>query len=410
MDTGQGWIANVAILNKILAKESWYNTFFAKFSGNVDISQDENGNNVYNPSGRPIEMLTDYVAQGRDNMLIPFLKELNGDPVYGDTVLKGTGEDQVMNWLRCYVNQTRKAVMKRSGQMSEQRQRIYRLYDAARPQLSRWYTKFENQSIWATFYEGVSPSLSAGTTDDGLGLVKRYHPNWYVSDGGVLTAVGTEKSTKTAAQLDTADTAADTAMTAAILRSFRTKLMELRIPTMTTKDGHKFWCMVIHPAQWEALQGDTVFQNAQREAYSGRALDNPELTGAVAYYSGFAIYEDIVGIRGWDSGNDDLGFNNVSSMFSPTDVTDNYNAIVFGNSAVGKGIADGLHFTSEIDDHENTIEIGAAAINGYNRNDYFIETDSAETTGDAFYKDNVSPAVSAELPAINQSSAVLMTT
>jgi len=121
MESSQTWIANVEILNSLLRKESWFNTFWAKFSGNVDISQDDNGNPVYSPSGNPIEVLNDYVAQGRDNMLIPFLSDLSGSPVYGDTVLKGTGEDQAMKWLRAYCNQSRKAVMKKSGSMSEQR-------------------------------------------------------------------------------------------------------------------------------------------------------------------------------------------------------------------------------------------------------------------------------------------------
>ena len=149
METNQSWMANVEIIEAKLRKETWYNTFFAKFSGNVDISSDDNGNKVYRPSGNPIEVLSDFIAQGRDNMLVPFLSQLTGSPVYGDTVLKGTGEDQAMKWLRVFVNQTRKAVMKKSGSMSEQRQKIYKLYEAAKPQLSQWFTKWENQAIFS---------------------------------------------------------------------------------------------------------------------------------------------------------------------------------------------------------------------------------------------------------------------
>jgi hypothetical protein len=39
MESSQSWIANVEILNSLLRKESWFNTFWAKFSGNVDISR-----------------------------------------------------------------------------------------------------------------------------------------------------------------------------------------------------------------------------------------------------------------------------------------------------------------------------------------------------------------------------------
>ena len=414
METSQSWIANIAILNKLLAKETWYNTFWSKFSGQVDISTDDNGNKVYSPSGNTIEILNDFVSQGSDNMLLPFLRELTGEPVFGDTVLKGTGEDQSLNWLRTYCNQYRKAVMKRSGQMSEQRQKLYKLFDAARPQLSRWFSKFENQSIFATFYEGVSPNVSKGTNSDGLGVYKRYNPNWFVNDGGVLTLVGSAATTKTAAQLDTAVGVCDTAMTSDILRSLRTKCMELRIPTMTTHGGNPFWCIIMHPKQIEDLMDDTDYKAASREAYSAKMVASPELSGVVGYYSGFAIYEDIIGVRGWDTTNDDMGFGTVSEMFSPTDVTNNYNALVFGKSAVGRAVAKDLHFTNEVDDHENTIEIGGAMINGYSRNDWVAESLAGDSSGggagNAFSKGNATAGVANAIAATNQSSVVLMTT
>ena len=421
METSQSWIANVEILNSLLRKESWYNTFFAKFSGNVDISSDDNGNTVYKPSGKPIEILSQFIQEGRDNMLIPFLSDLSGSPVFGDTVLKGTGEDQSMKWLRSFVNQYRKAVMKKSGSMSEQRQKIFKLYDAARPQLARWFTKFENQAIFQSFYEGVSPNLSTGTTSDGLGLARRYHPNWYVNDGGVLTTIGSEKTLKTNAQLDAAlgQTAADDAtcdqtMTSAILRSLRVKCMGLKIPQMSTRNGNKYWCLVVHPNQMKTLQGDADYETAQRYAYMGSG-DMPEMSGVAGYYAGFAIYEDIAGIREWDETNSAFMGTTISARFDDSAVTLNtagsriYNAIVFGNSCMGKGVAQDLHFTNEIDDHENTIEIGGAVINGYNRNEYFAESDGTTGSGDAFYNNQSASHDAAALTAVNQSSLILAT-
>jgi hypothetical protein len=422
MESTQTWIANVEILNSLLRKESWFNTFWAKFSGNVDISQDDNGNPVYSPSGNPIEVLNDYVAQGRDNMLIPFLSDLSGSPVYGDTVLKGTGEDQAMKWLRAYCNQSRKAVMKKSGSMSEQRQKVFKLMDEARPQLARWFTKWENQAVFQTFYEGVSPNLSAGTASDGLGLARRYHPNWYINDGAVLTVVGTEKSTKTNAQLDaaigmtaSADATCDTAMSADILRELRVKCMSLKIPQMETADGNRFWCIVMHPAQLASLQTDTDYETAQRFGFMGSGGSKmPQLTGMAGYYAGFAIYEDIVGIREWDEAGYFFG-STIAKRFDDSAVTlasgttRVRNAVVFGKNAVGKAVAEDLHFTSEVDDHANTIELGGAVINGYNRADFFAEADALESSGDAFYKNQSAAHDSAALSCVNQSSLVLGT-
>jgi hypothetical protein len=355
-------------------------------------------------------------------MLIPFLSELSGSPVYGDTVLKGTGEDQALKWLRAYCNQFRKAVMKKSGSMSEQRQKVFKLMDEARPQLARWYSKWENQAVFQSFYEGVSPNLSVGTSSDGLGLARRYHPNWYINDGGALTAVGTEKYTKTNANLDgaigmtaSADATCDTAMTSDILRELRVKCMSLKIPQMESADGHKFWCIVMHPQQLASLQTDSDYKNAQRYGFMGSGgVKMPELNGMSGYYAGFCIFEDIVGIREWDEAGYFFG-STVAKRFDDSAVTlasgtsRVRNAIVFGKGAIGKAVADDLHFTSEVDDHANTIEIGGAVINGYNRADFFAEDDALESSGDAFYKNQSAAHDAAALSCVNQSSLVLGT-
>jgi hypothetical protein len=428
METSQSWIANVEILNNLLRKESWFNTFWAKFSGNVDISTRDNGNLSFTPSGKPIEVLNSFVQQGRDNMLIPFIKQLTGSPVYGDTVLKGTGEDQSMNWLRSYVNQYRKAVMKKSGSMSEQRQKIFKLYDEARPQLADWFTKWENQTIFETFYNGVSVNLSAGTGGDGLGLAKRYHPNWYINDNNVLTTIGTEKAFKTNAQLDAAlgttaadDAACDQAISAAMLRALRVKCMELKIPQIQTSGGDKFWAMVVHPQQMETLMADDDIQNIYKYGNNGKGINSlQEVTGSVIHYAGFCIYEDIIGIREWDETNATFMGTTTSARFDMSAVTLNtagsrvYNAIVFGNSALGKGVAKDLSFTDEVDDHKNTVEIGGALINGYNRADFVAESVAGDSSGGAtanvFSKGNatVTEYGTATL-ATNQSSLIFAT-
>jgi hypothetical protein len=433
MESSQSFIANVEVLNEKLRRESWYNTFFAKFSGNVDISKDDNGNPMYQPSGKPIEILNQFISQGRDNMLIPFLKRLTGAPVMGDTVLKGTGEDQTMNWLRSYVNQTRKAVMKKSGSMSEQRQKVFKLYEAAQPQLSEWVSQWENQAVFQAFYEGVSPNLSYGTNNDGLGLVKRYHPNWYMctdTTAGTIAAVAaTEGTFASNAELDAdiiTGVTCDGAMTSALLRKLRVKCMQLRIPQIVTKSGYKFWALVCHPQTLSKLWTDSAFQNAQREAWSTKMLDSPELNGAVASYAGFCIYEDIIGIRQWHNTN--VGVDGVTGTFfgttnaqrmEPTALatTYPYNSIVFGNSAIGKGVAEAVHFTDEVDDHKNTIEIGAAMINGYNRADFVTEANATDSSGGAhtavFSKGNATateyPQSGTQVAATNQSSLIIAT-
>jgi hypothetical protein len=83
-----------------------------------------------------------------------------------------------------------------------------------------------------------------------------------------------------------------------------------------------------------------------------------------------------------DTGNDDFFGTTQATAFAPTAVTGNHNAIFFGNGAMGKGIAkNGTKFTTELDDHQNTEEVGLAVINGYNRADYFDDAVAGETAG-----------------------------
>ena len=410
MEATQSWIGNKAILNEKLRRESYHNLFWGNHTGVVTKVTDDNGEDNYEPSGKPIEQYDEFVRRGKDSMEIPFIMDLTGAPVFGDTTVEGTGEELVLKWLVAFVNQTRKAVMKRSGQMSEARARALQLFNEAQPRLSRYVAKWENSAIFQAFYEGVSPNLSQTNADDGLGVYTRYHPNWYVDNGGVIAAVaGTEGQTATVAELDTAvTTAGGDILDPNILRQLRIKAMKLKIPRIVTASGYEFWLLLCHPGSLASLQGDSQYQAMQQTAYTGRALAQPELNGAAGFIYGFALYEDIVGVRGWDNSALDLFGANVSQRFDPYDGVDNYNSILIGGSAMGRAVSVPLHFTMEETDHQNTIEIAAATINGYNRADFAAETDAGTGSGDLFRK-NTTGGTASGLNVLNQSSLILMT-
>ena len=133
------------------------------------------------------------------------------------------------------------------------------------------------------------------------------------------------------------------------------------------------------------------------------------------YYAGFAIFEDIVGIREWDVTYDMLFANGAAAETFATLTTPvgmgaaNYNAIVVGPSAIAKGIADKMHYTSMEKDHGARLEIGSAIINGYNRVDITTEALAKEASGGIFQKASSSGDVLAALAMENTSSLVLMT-
>ena len=409
----QDFIQNVAILNQDLRREAWYGTFWHHFVGEVKVINDPSGRPVsVQTSDTPISRLNGFAGSGRDNMLIPFERDLTGPPVFGDTVAKGTGELQTFNWSRTYINQTRKVVVAQSGKMSDWRARKLRLIESAKPKLVKWVSKYLNQEIYRAVYEGLSSNLSGSTNYDALGVYKRYHPNFYVNATAVLTAAGTEKQFTTAAELNTAAGVADTAMTVAILRKFRVKCLQLKIPQIQTKKGYKFWVMVMHPDQVADLRGDADYEDAVNSAFNSHRIEHPALNAAEFMIEGFAIFEDIVGIRCWDDANGgfygDDEANPIDSMFEPTVYTDNYCAIVFGNGALGLAVPEKLNFGNEEDDFGNIKEVVARMIWGVNRSDFVTEALAKETSGGMFYK-NTTGGVVASTACINDSSAILMT-
>jgi len=408
----QDFIQNVAILNQDLRREAWYGTFWHHFVGDVKVINNPSGEQIMAPSGKPIERLTQFVNASQDNMLIPFRRRLTGAPVYGDTVAKGTGERRTFNWLRSYINQTRKVVEAQAGKMSDLRAKKLKLIENAKPDLVDWWAQYLNQDIYRAFYEGVGLNLSGSKNYDALGVYKRYHPNVYCNDGGVLTVAGTEKAFTTAAQLDTAVGATDTGMTVAILQDLRVKALALKIPQIVTKNGYKFWVMVVHPAQAVTLKQDSDFEAATNSAFNGHRSDHPALKGALCEIAGFVIFEDIVGIRGWDNaaggfyGDDDT--NPIDSMFEPTTISDNYCALVFGNQALGMGVEESLNFGEEVDDFKNIKEVAGIMVYGANRADFVTEALATEASGGMFYK-NTTGGVVADTACVNQSSLIMMT-
>ena len=181
-DATQTHKLNVPILNKQLATEAWYNTFWSKFAGFMT-QTDTNGIKQNVPASNAIvQVMRDFISEGRDNMIMPMLLDLVEPGVYGDSALKGTGEALRMKYLQIYVNQWRKAADKLTGAMANQRLSTYQLTEKAKPALVKWWSKALNQACWQTLYEGASPNVTAGTNDDGLGLSVRFHPNWYYED------------------------------------------------------------------------------------------------------------------------------------------------------------------------------------------------------------------------------------
>lgn len=411
-------ILNVPLLSTKLAKAAWYNTFWSKLANFQGITR-TNGIRQTNPAPNVVvQMLNDFVEEGRDNMLMSMIMPLTEDPVYGDTWLKGTGETLSLRHLRVYINQVRKAVTKSSGNMSNQRLKHMNLMKEATPALIEYWSKWMNASLFMAMYEGISPEISNGKNDQGVGMKVRYHPNMYYNGHGTdasstCTAIGTEFHTTTQAQWDAIDNLVVGDMNSYFITLMNMKIKsDLLIEPILTDLGDPFWLWLVHPKQFRNLKTEANIVSMQNSAFTGELRRHPAVRGKdFLYYDGFCIIEEQTGVRSMQANaNVDLitGLAGTNGWMKPPDTATNtiFGSMILGRDALGLGVAENLKFTEEKDDHENIWEIGSRTIRGANRADFFKSDDEA-----AVY--NVGNATKAALTTayetINQSSLIAWT-
>lgn len=402
---------NVAILSKQLAKEAWYNTFFAKLAGFMNYTE-TNGIKQYNPAPNSvIQVMRDFITQGRDNMIMPLMLPLIEEGVFGDAPLIGTGEELRLKYLRLYINQHRKAVTKLSGRAANQRVKIYNIMEQAKPELVKWWSKTENQSIFQTIYEGLSPNLSNGTNDQGLGIKVRFHPNWYYwnNAGTAFVSLGPASFTKTPANMTALTTANVGAMSSRTLLNLVELITTDLLIEPVVYEGSPFWLMLVHPRTFKNLKQDTLVKADQNAAFNGKLSQHPAINGKqMLYYEGFCIIPDPIGVRLLPSGaNNPMQQLAGNGWLYPSPTANAIcNSIILGRNAIGKGLADPLNFTEEEFDHKNTIELGTNQSYGYNRAEFFASADEAAV----FERDGaVKSALTINYEATNQSSMIIST-
>lgn len=393
MTTAELALLQLVGLSARLRREAAPYLFWGKFKGNIGIEGSLQNNDLnLTFSEMPIEANRELYLQGFGNtMILPTKREYTGPAKFGDDVLVGSEEDTGYTWTQVHFNQIRHAVHIRKGRQQELVERALQAAEQEMPQTARYFAKMENWMATASAYEGVSENLSAPQDTDGLGIAKRYHPNsYYVSaagGNGAITKIGAQNKFPTGGEIDTMAGIIDATYTikCAELEALRYLCMDLQIEPIITKDGNKFWIMIMHPKQAAILKTDSVWINAMHNAFSGKEFgNNPIFTGAIGFYAGFAIFEDPIIVRGWDVANHNfLGLNKFGNpedlstseqkynrRFSPfRSASGNRGAIVLGKSALGFVEAEPLQYRTDDMDYQNIKGLAGVANYGYSRLD-----------------------------------------
>jgi len=385
---GRTETANVPLLNKKLQREAWYKTFWGRFAKTTTPPEKRPSLNAMPaPVDSIVTVHRDFVQEGRDSIIIPMLSRISDDAKYGDSQLTGFVSKMSIKYLTAYINQVRQGVSAQGGRMSNLRVKAFQMMNNARPLLSDWFADWNNTyGLTHAMYYGFSENITGATTRGGYGFTAANgvssHPHIFTSVSSEATKVsGTpatsayENAVGTAVNGLTA-TSGDY-MSASLLESLKVKVMELKISQIMTKNGKKFWLLVLHPNQVRQLRADSDWVAANSRAFvDGMAKENPIFSGAAGEYAGFVIFEDINIVKGAvTSGSDPnitVQWGSTSWMDTITDSSKKF-GMVLGKNALARGIGFDLYYTTEVYDHENTKEVGGAMIVGDRRADFDID-------------------------------------
>ena len=414
MPITQDSVLNLAKIDERLRRRVYDNIAWAPFIGNVVETGyvDDNGQKEYRASGSVIEKTDIKLSDGVDHAIITMENDLVGDPIYGDTQAEGTGEEYDFNHLRVFVNQTRKVVKIKSGNMSDLRSSKYRIRERARPKLEWWFVRQENAHITQAIYEGASGNLTAGLSEaeNGIGLSARYPSNFYYQGSdGVFTVIGTAGKNKVASDITTAAGQTLTPMTTNTIEAASLLCQELNISQAVMYRGKPMWLWFISPYQLSYLRKtDSAWQADERAFVNGRGRDDesPLVQYAVNAYRGFLFFVDMQAVRPWNSTLSSFAGANgwrERGTYKAGEVQDC--TYIIGKSAIAHANPKPYYIKEQTTDFEADIEAAGAVINGWVRNDFVSATDEANF----FAKGNASKTVlSSEYSVVNNSLLVLM--
>lgn len=358
------------------------------------------------PTGKPIEVLTDFQHQGGVSMDIPVKYPLTEEPIYGDNQLLGAEESSKIAYKIVHINRVRKGVKVTDGQMSEQvleQPEIQKeLMGKAQSELQDFNTRYNGYQPYNALLTRFSANLTAAKKDGGLGFTPQSHPNFYVEGSEKMvpfsqTPDAYEANVSAALKSLVAGDASQVFSTATIEKA-RIMASRLRIQPIIMEGGYVY-PMVISESQAHQLWQDDKWLAAQHARTTKDGKATAIYTGVLeGIYRGVAIFVDtnipaarVEGDNGFDSARGIVNYGNVNPIANPVDASPRKLAILFGASAVACGYASPLKFESETWDYKNKKTEGSSMIVGYERPDIY-DTDGYFGPANNF-KENTSSLV-----------------
>jgi len=390
MSTWQSTL-NKTILNTELREEVKQDYFWDMFTG---ISQQSKAGK-WIPSGSPIERFMGFKVTGRNNTVLPMIRNVFGYGRVGKAPLVSHEKELSYLYFKLWIHLLRFGVLP-PNQVDAEIMAWADMANAVKKQLVNWWAGYLNHDVTRAYLEGYSKHITDAVVDEGLGITKQYPKNfWVYDDGGkdfsnspTYTYNQTTYKAAIIDKLKAAPTAADV---------FNVDTLEALPPLISysnitpwTVDGEKVYVLIINSRQMKTLRQDSEWQNAVARA-ANRGKTNPIFKYAVAYWGKFIIYVDDVVARiayacddtsevlnffDYDAGvlqADSVGMYAKVQSPDPTEDQNYACALLLGQSSMAEGLFSDLKYAEEKLDYSMITGIGSSRYYAYARMDYFDE-------------------------------------
>lgn len=332
------------------------------------------------PTGKPIEVLTDWYHPGGWAMDIPILLPLRKKPVTGDAQAKGKEEDR--NWLynRAYITQVRKPAKVTDGQMGElalNKKLLTQIWENLKDEFQSYNQRLQAYAPYDAIYRGYDDNL-LNTAE--LGLTQKSHPNFYVAGYGRVPFNPDPVAYETAIATQLQNLGGGDGMSMQVLRNMQFYgSRHLIVNTSAGPYKVKGVC-IINDAQMMQLAEDPLFQKMHIALVTKDGDTSPLFSGAYEAHlvEGVLILVDVNNPGVWLSGDTDydssrgtINYGNVNPLENPINASDIKLALFMGASAVLCGSTRSLSFKNETDDYENVKGECSITVLGYNRADRY---------------------------------------
>jgi hypothetical protein len=352
--------------------------FFTNFQ--ADVIRNKKGEMV-SPAA-PITRRRDLEGPaGQDNLTIPAMKNLVGDPFYGQAIVTGKGEKQRHDLIKVYINDVI-FPLEGPGAMDVQRAKVLQYLTRHRRQMAVRLAQEDEIQCVSAIYEGRSRNVTATAANGGLAKAKLYHPNFYSASSGKATwsgTVATHANNIGAKAAELSDISAHH-FGVDLLERARVWVQEENLDPIVI-NGKPHYCMLLHSNQMSQLRRDTKWKEPAQHA-DVRGDGNRLFAMAETKYANFLMYERLLSVFGlsWTeaAGVYTLTFGATSPIVA-RDTNPVKCAIIFGNGALSKGIVGGPRFGEQDQNIQGYKEFALRMMMGYARNTMY-DTDPDSTT------------------------------